>query len=96
MRQLETSKPIVRKNKNINVSARRGPSQSQIETTYYTTVMSSTSNQKVVTIFTILWNLSLTFYTDVHIQITHERNEMQALTLDIIRYQTGNLKEPTT
>jgi|GEM_PF-7102101 len=54
MRQLETSKPIVRKNKNINVSAWRGPSQSHIETTCYTTVMSITSNQKVVTILTIL------------------------------------------
>jgi hypothetical protein len=32
-------------------------------------------------------------YTYVHTQIIHERNEMQALILDIIRYHTGHLKD---
>ncbi|MGH9981192.1 MAG: hypothetical protein ACRD6U_06540 [Nitrososphaeraceae archaeon] len=54
MRQLETSKSVVEEEQKYNMSARGGPSQSQVETTDCTTVMSITSNQKVVTILTTL------------------------------------------
>ena len=54
MRQLETSKSVVEEEQKYNMSARGGPSQSQVETTDCTTVMSITSNQKVITILTTL------------------------------------------